>query len=1585
MVLNQNINQFQATINLLSSVSIGSLAGNGVVNLDGFTLTTGTNNTGTTFSGIVGTSGGDTGGITKVGTGFFRLASVGTYNFSGAVNVNGGILIVDGILTAGVGTSNEVTVNTGGTLGGSGTLNRALLVNSGGTVSPGDSGLPVSAIPPMFPNPSTPATGILTTGTGGNVTFMSGSTFAVDLNPDSTSNTQPVAGTDYDQLIADGTITLNGPNLSGTSNNVIVGSSLTIILNAVNNTSPNPITGSSVEFNSAAEDGFVDVGGVYYNITYRGNPFNSIPFNHNDVVLTLPGRYEFGTASSPVATTSGYTGVSNGTVIPASPTATSIGWATAPLAVDRGTPNTNNPADIPLQSLDFQNAPDIFYVHVVQSGTYRVTVTLGDSQVIHDNMMVSFPNATNVVTEDPTLLTSQVGQFVTATYDVTIPGLVFEMQLSKPLSGNLDPNWVINALNIQPDFSLTNTAVEPLTLMRLATAPSPPALPTAAAPVSQAVAPNPASPVLFTAVGGFVYADGLTTDTYMGSGAAPGAIIIVSSTLNGSPGTPFGTLSKSQDFAPDNYYASVEVQASMTGTFTFQVVRPTGTGPGVIEAYEVTGLEYGVALQPYTLPTTRHLEFNPAAVSPATTATGYLGVSSVVYNSPTVNALGWVGAAPLSISYATPAGNTLLQGFDFNSIATYELVLPNGVSGGTQYEITATMGDSQKPHVNTNILASVNGSPFTSVLGGNLVSNVAGQFPVVSFVVTAGAAAGGSSTIQLEFVNQGNVDPNFVLNALDVQPAANEFGALTLSRTTVGSTQSAISSGGTFNSEAATGNTDTYQLSGVPANAIFTVGVTGATITSADVNGNIAGVQVQANGSGVATFTVLQPTGASTAVFTINEVTPQALANVVSPAYSQLTGTFTQPYTVPPPPPPPPLATYNFAFDTPGSAATETVAGITYTSVPESSYTTAKGYGWTTAINAINRGTPSNNVVLEAFNYASNATFRVDLPAGTYTITATMGDGAGADDDDDILSNVSGTFVSVLGSNLVGNAAGQFTSTTFTLTVPSTNTLSLEFLDRGGSDPNFVLNSLQIRPMVNVLPINISQIASAVADGQTTDTFTGTITGGSALAGSFVTVATSLGTVNSTDASTTYTGIQSAITASGSNGVFTFTVLRPTLAATATFTVTEIDGRASTQVDGSPQTQTYAVPALRQLAFIPSGAPVETTPVSMIGVLPGAVYATQGFGWTTTPLALDRGGAPGTDYREDSFHYDSIVDSFQVQVLPNTTYMVRAYIFDSAGGHNASITVGSTTTTVNSVAGVLSDPTFSMTTTGSQTTLLITIQVLANSTDWVLNGLDISSGSLPSVQPELATSVVTNTKEPSLTQAELAPIAAAAVQRLAATGLSAAQVAELKAITYVIQPNLAATTGALGLTALNSEVVTLDATGAGHGWFIDPTPTNDDSFRNQVSTSELLATNAAAATGYDLLTVLMHEDEHVLGVSDVSAAVSPNVLMTNTLSIGVRRLPKGEAPLYVNATTSLSPSDVATLTQAQGSTASAPLFNVSPATTAAFVSSPPVVATAITNNGRQTSILGTGTAKPLTTSKELSDVLAGDRGSDPLK
>ena len=254
-------------------------------------LTTGVNNLSTTWNS--GTVGGGSGGLVKTGSGSFRLAAGGTYTFTGAIDDNAGALVVNGSLAS---SSNAITVAAGAILGGTGTLNRPLVVQ--GTLSPGDSGAEV-ADPTTVPAASLPGPviGVLNTGTGSTVQFAATATYLVDM----TLGFPTVPGTQFDQLKTDAAITIVGGatlNINtpiAPSQAANVGTSFRIIDNgagsAISGKFAVPIDQTpSLPHPEIDPVKRIVVGGVYYEELYNAEDGQPIPLaspGANDLTLRI--------------------------------------------------------------------------------------------------------------------------------------------------------------------------------------------------------------------------------------------------------------------------------------------------------------------------------------------------------------------------------------------------------------------------------------------------------------------------------------------------------------------------------------------------------------------------------------------------------------------------------------------------------------------------------------------------------------------------------------------------------------------------------------------------------------------------------------------------------------------------------------------------------------------------------------------------------------------------------------------------------------------------------------------------------------------------------------------------------------------------------------------------------------------------------------------------------------------------------------------------------------------------------------------------------------------------------------------------
>ena len=105
-----------------------TLSGNITANNTTYDIATGTT---TTLSGDISGSG----GVTKEGLG--TLVLEGTNTYTGTTDINAGTLLINASNAGAIG---DVNINSGGTLGGTGSIGGATTLDSGGFLSPGDGG-----------------------------------------------------------------------------------------------------------------------------------------------------------------------------------------------------------------------------------------------------------------------------------------------------------------------------------------------------------------------------------------------------------------------------------------------------------------------------------------------------------------------------------------------------------------------------------------------------------------------------------------------------------------------------------------------------------------------------------------------------------------------------------------------------------------------------------------------------------------------------------------------------------------------------------------------------------------------------------------------------------------------------------------------------------------------------------------------------------------------------------------------------------------------------------------------------------------------------------------------------------------------------------------------------------------------------------------------------------------------------------------------------------------------------------------------------------------------------------------------------
>ncbi len=389
---------------------------------------------------------------------------------------------------------------------------------------------------------------------------------------------------------------------------------------------------------------------------------------------------------------------------------------------------------------------------------------------------------------------------------------------------------------------------------------------------------------------------------------------------------------------------------------------------------------------------------------------------------------------------------------------------------------------------------------------------------------------------------------------------------------------------------------------------------------------------------------------------------------------------------------------------------------------------------------------------------------------------------------------------------------------------------------------------------------------------------------------------------------------------------------------TAIITVDLVDEDGLFLDQANPLSVTVTEPFVRRFDFNASvatpshGVTPNDTQSGFIGVNGSKLYADgDGYGFLSVVDDYSRGQSTVTTKTSLALYQDFVrgtsAGTFQLSVPVDQVYNLRFYSGDTGFAHDLlRITIEgggvagyakTASPTDNSASTDTILPFTTVSFTGIQdlnddgilTIVFSDLTVSGSATAtyepyrWVVNGLDIwwvdTDGNPltdlndPGVAPLTSGSAAsTASSDAGLTIAALAPIVTEAIARWSATGLNSAQVAMLKAITFQIIDLDARRQ--LGSASEAEGKIQLDDNANGHGWFIDNTARDNREFARRGLPNELRALpNGPAAGHMDLLTVVMHEMGHILGLDHTANSHS---LMAEELSTGLRRLPFRETP-----------------------------------------------------------------------------------------
>jgi hypothetical protein len=898
-----------------------------------------------------------------------------------------------------------------------------------------------------------------------------------------------------------------------------------------------------------------------------------------------------------------------------------------------------------------------------------------------------------------------------------------------------------------------------------------------------------------------------------------------------------------------------------------QIQVDNGT-PNPFELITINGIERET-IEPISTVTPQRYDFNQttgAGTTQSPTEPGFTGVTgSTIFNPAGGQNFGWdIAMSEYRSRFNMGAQQDLVNdGHSFypsgsSQTRTFSSVVDNGF-----VLVTVSFGNVGVDMTGLQIEDADTGQILATGLSTAALETGHVSFPIQ---VTDG-------TLNLRFRNtttgfRGRVIP---ISSIDIRPAV-------LSSMGINVPAAPLTADGT--------TVDTSTIFGAPPNALVTVETTRGTITTADADPFIQGIQVLSDANGMAQLMIRRPTAAGTAVVNLTSVVGFA------------TGSDAINYGFP--------LFRNFDFNTNLSATFSPFEATTnpdgYLGVKGSDlFTPELGYGWLDE--------PNNSILIPSVggtdatlrdDFQRNTrigTFRQIVDNGVYQISVLQGDVA---DHDNLRITANGTPIdvdSVMSRN--------FVQTIFEVTVNNGQLdLIFEQTESLFGASNWVLNALSIRSATAISAVTTAgNIGTVEADDMQSDTLNFAT---SATDGTLFTVSTTLGTISTVDADSTLNGIQVA----ASGGSISINVTRPDIAGVPTFELHSIEGaHRGTITDGA--FITYDVAAVRRFDFSNGTSDATASPIQA-GFRPvfhtDRSHTTMGYGLTDAFLVgFNQPGeiAPVTNddlYRDGMLlQNDGLLETtvnFLAEVKSGTSYDVRVYLghpvrdfngvvvsTEGAAGQNADTAEGAfTTVTFFGVTDVNNDGFLSITVedTGgdnrgfaingidiaeSATGLPASLTLLA--ADQILTANTSETGYVDAGEPlQLDESSIVETPDSAATEAteeQLQEALESAIAAWTATGLTADELTRLREVRASIE---SLDPGVLGQAG--SRYIEIDDDAAGSGWSTD----------SDVDPNE-----------FDLFTVVAHELGHILGRPDDYVGEG---VMSSHLETGVRKTIENE-------------------------------------------------------------------------------------------